>query len=701
MSDKLIRKTIDELGLSGNLKIFYDFDAYSQNYILSTGFGDADYSGNIVNYQDSFTGQSSGSGFFDNQYITVSNSSQITSENATIIMSQKKTGISNGVLFSHLDPNGPSGWEIGINQANKYYFKNFIDGTPYYYTLDSYLSDQNVCGVTVSEFGSVNLFRLNYEKKVEKTATETFINDLSPESSITYYNSDQKKINIPEHAISNGSNWNIGSGEFAYKGYLDNFFYFDRVLNNDQLRKVVFSIYADYNDVPAVLGTAPGIITGYEITSGEVSGELGREFIETGVYQKSGFYTYESGVEKTGYAEISGFVYIPHTGLEELPGTNQVGKKIYKKVHNLSNVFEVDGSVTATGLSGFESIGSYWHFSGNSGTFNGNSSIAPENTIFGITGFDMVTQTGYLSGSSGVIFETGIVSGVKYYTFDKTPLYSQSKSYIISGATIEYTKNLNPEYYANGISLISEQNDDYFYEIIYDADESQKLNQVGVNSINGTYNKVTAKLSEIIDPHNLNLTINGVSQITGSIEYGKNEYNFPTFEVSTGFHIIKSQVFTKTELNINDLILYDYINSGDRSILEINSLNDYINIPFVNFDFEDADVFLNGVKQYSGIDYIDNAGFQPIGNALQVTGIYFTYPKYSGSHSHTGIGNEGIEILHDAINPNSYVTFFNGIRQPRNTMISHSRNSDLISGTIINGSNNLLYNMVNGLEQQT
>ena len=701
MSDKLIRKQIQELGLSGNLKIFYDFDAYSQNYISSTGFGDPEYSGQIINYQNSFTGQASGSGFFDGQYIDLNNTSGITSENATIILSQRKTGISNGVLFSHLDSNGPSGWEIGINEANKYYFKNFVNGTPNYYTLDSYLSDQNVCGITVGEFGSINLFRLNYENKIEKTNSEIFLNNQSPESSITYYNVDQKKFSLPEHTISNGANWKIGSGEFLYKGYLDNFFYFDSILSNDQIRKVIFSIYADYNETPEVSGVKSGTITGYQITSGEVSGELGKEYISTGTYQKSGYYTYESGVEKTGFADISGFVYIPYTGIEEASGTNQIGQKIYKKVNNLSKVFEIDGSVTSTGLSGFQSSGSYWNFNGNSGTFNGvNSSVGPANSIFGITGFETVTVTGYVLGASGDMIETGAISGIEYNTFERTPLYSPQENYLISGSKIEYTDNLNPEYYSNAISLVSEDNDDYFYEIVYDADESQKLNKLAVNSINGTYNKITSKLEASIDPHELNFIINGVSQITGEIEYSKNQYNFPIYNVSEGFHIIKNQVFTETQIATSDRIIYDIVNSGDKSILRINNLSDYNNAPFTNFDFTNADVFLNGIKQYSGIDYIDNGGFQPIGDSIQVTGIYFTYPKYSGSYSHTGIGNDGIEILHDAINPNSYAAFFNGIRQPKNMMISHSRNSDLISGTVINPSNTLLYNMVNGLEQQ-
>ena len=65
-------------------------------------------------------------------------------------------------------------------------------------------------------------------------------------------------------------------------------------------------------------------------------------------------------------------------------------------------------------MSNYHSSGDYWHFSGNSGTFNGNSAVGPVDTIFGITGFDTVTLTGYISGYEDELFATGINSGIIY-----------------------------------------------------------------------------------------------------------------------------------------------------------------------------------------------------------------------------------------------------------------------------------------------
>ena len=80
-------------------------------------------------------------------------------------------------------------------------------------------------------------------------------------------------------------------------------------------------------------------------------------------------------------------------------------------------------------------------------------------------------------------------------------------------------------------------------------------------------------------------------------------------------------------------------------------------------------LFLNGVKLYSGIDYIDSGGFYPINNSTGTLGLYFTYPKYSGAYSFTGYGYTGITIEHDAINPDSYCAFYNGIRQPKDNLL--------------------------------
>lgn len=696
MSNQFINKTINDLNLSGNLKIFYDFNDYSGSYINTVGLADPEYSGEIINYNSDFTGQASGSGFFNNQYISIKNSDQITSEAATIIFSQRKTGISNGVIYGDLDEHGPSGWEVGINAANKLYFKNYINGSPNYVMLESYLSDQNLCALTLTENGNGTLHRLNYEKQVKNSPTRSFIVNNNPENNVVYYDSDKAEFNHLPHTISNGTNWKIGSGEFLYKGYLDNFLYFDRSLNDYQIRKIFLSMYGDYSINPPVSGIVSGLITGYEVTASGVSGEVGKPFIITGTGYNSGYYTYNSGVPKTGSVSISGFVYIPKTGVEQISGTQQVAQTVYKKVHNLSNIFSIDGSVTPTGLSDYYSSGSYWEFSGSSGTFKGQSAIGPADTIFGITGFETVTLTGYESGYGSTLVTTGSRTGLLYNVYSKSGLYAPDRYYRISGETLQFNRDPNPEYYANAISLIDESTEEYFYEIIYDALEYQDLNEKSKPYNSPKYNRFIPIIKQRSDNHSLNFAINGVSQFTGDLTFGKTQFNFSTYNVATGFNVVNDAVYTEDIIELNDALIYDLVNSGNKNAFEVTGLNQYLSRPFTSFDFENQDVFLNGVKLYSGIDYIDNGGFYPINNSTGTLGLYFTYPKYSGAYSFTGHGYTGITIEHDGINPDSFCAFYNGVRQSRDNIIPHARYSDLIDGTTTQQSNNLLYYMVNG-----
>lgn len=696
MSNKFLNKTINDLNLSGSLKIFYDFNDYSGSYINTVGYADPEYSGQIINYDSNFTGQASGSGCFNDQYIAIENTTGITSEAATIIFSQRKTGVSNGVIYGDLNEHGPSGWEVGINAANKLYFKNYINGSPNYVMLESYLSDQNLCALSLSKNGKGKLFRLNYEKKLENSPTRQFVVNENPENNIEYYDCDKVEFNHLPHTISNGTNWKVGSGEFSYNGYMDSFLYFDRNLNDYQIRKLFLSMYGDYTVNPPVSGYVSGYVTGYDVIASGVSGEVGKPFIVTGTGYNSGYYTYTSGVAKTGSVGVSGFVYVPNTGVNQLSGTKQIQQTIYKEVHNLSNVFSIDGSVQSTGLSNYYSSGAYWEFSGNSGTFNGNSAVGPSNTIFGITGFDTVTLTGYESGYGSTLVTTGSNTGLLYNVFSKSGISGSGKYYRISGETIQFNRDPNPEYYSNAISVIDESNEQYFYEIIYDALEHQDLNEITKQYNSPKYNRLIPIIKKAANNHSLYYAINGVSQFTGELTFGKNEFNFQTYNVATGFHVVNDQVYTNEIIQANDVTIYDLVNSGDRNAFEVTGLNQYSSIPFASFNFDNADVFLNGIKLYSGIDYINSGGFYPINNSTGTLGLYFTYPKYSGAYSFTGYGYTGITIEHDAINPDSYCAFYNGVRQPKNNIIAHAKDSDLIQGTTTQESNEFLYYMVNG-----
>lgn len=696
MSSKLINKTIEDLGIDDFLKIFYDFNDYSGNHINSIDNGLPDYSGQVINYDSNFN-DVSGSGLFNNQYISIQNHSGITEESATIIFSYEKTGISNGVIFSHMDPGGPSGWEVGINQGNKLYFKNFINGSPSYQTLNHYLYDKNLCAITVSRLGIGELFRLNFEKPLLR-ATSNFKNTVA-ESSIVYHDFDKSSFNVPAHTISNGSEWRVGSGEFSYQGYMDCFMYFDHKLNIDQLQKIAYSLHSDFTINPAVSGVITGEVTGHElIIQSGVSGQTGNIFVPTGSGIETGIYTYESGSPVTGTVGVSGLVYVPYRKVSGIEALDQQEQNIYKTVTNLSNIFDITGGIKSTGLSNYQSSGSYWHFSGNSGAFNGQSAIGPPGEIFGITGFDVVTVTGYLTGRAFTGYESQANTGLLYNVYSKSGLRRPNRPYKISGESISYAENRDPSYYANAISLKDDSSEEYFYELMYDADEFQSINNSTYNYLYQDFGKYISHLEEPVDPHELNYTINGVSYFTGSLEYSKNEYNKLLYNVTSGFYVDGDKILTEVNLNLEDRVLFDIIYSGDKQSLTINNTADYANRPFSSFNIENNDIFLNGIKIYSGIDYIDSGGFYPINNSTGITGFYFTYPKYSGVQVDTGIIQGSIKIEHDKINPNSYLLYFNGVRQNKKSILPHAKHSDLISGVLENKNKNLIYQMKNGVK---
>jgi hypothetical protein len=104
---------------------------------------------------------------------------------------------------------------------------------------------------------------------------------------------------------------------------------------------------------------------------------------------------------------------------------------------------------------------------------------------------------------------------------------------------------------------------------------------------------------------------------------------------------------------------------------------------------------LNGVKLYSGIDWVDFNGFCPTGNSTGVEGIYFSFPQYSGSAEYTGVNIEN-KITGISIRPQSSIFYRNGIREDIDNVIHHASVSDLILDYKINDINDIISEFANG-----
>ncbi len=704
MSVYSINQTISGLGITG-LEIMYDFTSFNGvSEINSIADGNAKYTGTIVNGDNQFTGQNSGSGYFRDQYINIQNADSISSEASTIIFSQEKTGVGPGTIFSNL--NNPSGFELGITASNKFYYKNFVDGSPSYVTLGSYGADKNLYAFSMTENGGGSLQRLNFKTKQESSFAVNFANANNPETPdpqiIQYYLMDTKDFLVPDYSTSNGDTWTIGSGEFKYEGYMDYFLYFNQDIGNDAIRRVARAVHAETTLVKAATGLISGTVTGYNVNITGVSGLVGNKISISSTGIPSGSYTFASGTPVTGAVGVSGVVFVPKTGIDGIAGTNMRSQTIYRRITNLSFTHTLTGGIEVGPLDNYYSTGQYWSFSGNSGTYNGVEGFGPVGTLVGITGFQVTEVTGYKSGVGILNLNSSGVSGDFYSGYDFTPLAEPDIPYTGTGEYFSQGDNEDSSYYAGALSLIGPANPNYVYEIIYDASGGSKINQNATIVNNVKYGTLVPMLKKSQSLSGTNLYINGVSQFSGNINYSTNEFNQPQYEVTSGFFIDITKAFTTTPLSNSSIVRYDDVPNKSREQLTITNISQYSSAPFSAITENNNEIFFNGVKLLENRDYTFAGGFRPQGNILNATGVYFTNPSYTGDPTllrATGVLIDPVSVYGEEITPYGYAIYFNGIRQPTNIIIEHAQHSDLITGVENNINPKLIYTMVEGLNR--
>ena len=702
MSVYSINQTLSGLGVTG-LEIMYDFASFNGvTEINSIADADTKYTGSIVNGDSQFIDQNTGSGYFRDQHINIQNASSITSEACTIIFSQEKTGIGPGTLFSNLD--NPSGFELGITAANKFYYKNFVDGSPNYVTLGSYGADKNIYAFSMSENGGGALKRLNFKTKQENSFAANFLNANNPDTPnpqiIEYYLMDTEEILVPSYSTSNGNTWVLGSGEFQYEGYMDYFLYFNENIGDDAIRKVVRAVHADTEYVAPATGEVTGIVTGYNVNITGVSGLVGNSITINATGLPSGDYTFASGTPVTGAVGISGEVFVPKKVISGIAGSNMRDQTVYRRITNLSFTHTMTGGIEVGPLENYYSTGEYWSFSGNSGTYNGVEGFGAVGTLVGITGFELTQVTGTKSGVGVLDISGSGVSGSFYSGYDFTPLTSPNTLYTGTGGYFSQGDNEDSSYFAGAISLVGPLNPNYVYEILYDASGGSKINKNAVVVDNGTYNKLVPMLATNRSLSGTNLYINGVSQFTGSITIGTNEFNQPIYNVESGFFIDLAAAFTTTPLSQGSVVRYDEVPNQAREQLTITDVSQYGGAPFSEITEANNEIFFNGVKLLQGRDYTFAGGFRPQGNITNATGVYFTNPSYTGDPTllrATGVLSSAVSVYGDEITPYGYAIYFNGIRQPTSSIIEHARFSDLITGVENNVHVQSIYTMVEGV----
>ena len=311
MSSTGINYYLNTLGIdTGNFSIFYTFTGLAGGYLPSVSLGNPLYSGQLFNDGGQFASVPNSGLFSGSNYLQVTNVTTGLSGDTTILMVYNRpTGVNGGVIFSSLTGvpgNYPSGWLLGVNDANRLYFEYYDANGPVVITSNKIYGQQNAVAMNLTQ------------------------NSLS----FNYYDVDLKQLETENFTVEGNyllfsSQWTLGK-TFApwlaarpFTGFLDHFLYFDTTLSNSNITRLFSGIFSVPISLPAVSGvlTTTGI-TGYTLT---LTGNAGIQSFNSTF---SGFSSLNTGydcgtypvfttgaVNNPTFAVGSGYALVPLTGV--------------------------------------------------------------------------------------------------------------------------------------------------------------------------------------------------------------------------------------------------------------------------------------------------------------------------------------------------------------------------------------------------
>jgi len=593
---------------TGSLGFYYDFSNYSGDHILSSSGGQypirTRYSGEIVGDMNNFTGNASGSGSFNNSYIKVSNidtqSGDLIKQSSfngfTFLISQEKIDNSCGTLFSNYAglKTSSSGWEIGINNANRLYFKMqdaAAGGVPRnnILTLEDTPAAQNYYGIIVQ---SNYIYLARYLPASQEWTVAS------------------RQIN-PQY-IRNNSDWYIGSGEYPYSGYMDKFAFFNEPLRLRDLRGIIDS---SFKTVETGFGfstkTHSGQLTGYHFYPTGQTGVIGQTGVLSGytpVVTGSG--NYISGQPLIGIA-TGGMIYYEAYSPTTFSGGFTTPKRT---IESYSGVRAREPEILPGKITGFHT------------GFSGFTQLA-SGAVYITSGITGVTTTG--SGASGLYGPNTthvLNSGIDYLSGEFRGNYLYNAATYLNQRSAAY--NINDGTTGDYIEVISNVPDAHTNFIA-----SYGFSPAAKASAKFLTNSQRNKSGEI------NLFANGLFQASGErVAVGLNtaDRNSPNTilkRVESGNYVLDgiSIISGSTQFVGSDQVMYDDNQTGIRERLNIFNTGNYAASPFSEITLENTQIFFNGQKIYSGLDYIDNGGFSPTGTITGITGTYCSIPAYSGA----------------------------------------------------------------------
>ena len=651
---------------SGAFAFYYDFNHWSEdggNYILTTGSGDyttrTAYSGEVVGDWENFTGTASGSGSFRDSYIKIEN---VENENGelfrtqgglgfTFLVSQEKVDNSCGTIFSNYAglQTTTSGWEFGINNANKLYFKlqdAEAGGNPKntIITLNDTPAAKNYYGVTLQ-------------------GNEVFLGRYEPSS--RSWSAVQAQFNAAY--VRNNVDWYIGSGEYPYSGYMDKFAYFSEPIPFYDLGKI---IEASFQTIETGIGaeyqTFSGDITGYSYYPSGVTGVIGITGVFSGVSQQTGSGQHLTGSGITGTVEEGEIYYVYY---DTITGSGNLNPDNYQLIELYSGV------------------------------------VASETLEERITGFE-TGVTGFSGGIDVPLYTMDAITGILWTGSGAISLFDDPFTLLMNPGRSGLSGDFPNSYLKDTVSYLGQRS--AAYNVINDitGDFMEIISNVEAGSVNLSaqygFSDVIGAPTFYVDRsyrnegNLLNIFSNGVFQTTGQIEYGAPDPtntlapNAPTISITSGNYALTgfalyphNPYFSNT-----DAVIYDADQTGKRGRLDIFETGDYNDAPFAEISPQNTQIFFNGQKVYSGIDYIDDGGFFPTPEftGMELTGSYIEAPAYSENAVtvNTGINLYALNNVTNnqggsGFSGNNFIYYINGARLSRRDFVEYSSGVSLLT----------------------
>jgi len=260
-----------ELSLPVNqYQIYYDFNEIGANPIIPQGSSNPRYSG-IISSLGSFYSVSGSGLFSSSQNISIQNASGLNATSFTAFFVYEKNYTGNAVLFSSLTSGGsvPSGFIIGINDANRLYFECYDQNGQNIYTSSNIYGGKNAVAV-VKQNNILNFMYYNFN--TQSIEPENFFI-----SSTALYQNNQAYLGSPVNAPTYVT-------EKSFSGYMDQFVYINTALTSNTISTLFSGFFASgLPDTVVVVDQTNDFITGASIQLAEIG---------TGV---TGFGVYLSG----------------------------------------------------------------------------------------------------------------------------------------------------------------------------------------------------------------------------------------------------------------------------------------------------------------------------------------------------------------------------------------------------------------------